>query len=240
MKLPEIHTGKHPRGIVEESKLLIKGIRDGLLITVHEKRWKDAQELVFNTIAEREAFFKGAKVALDVGETVIKAAEMGKFRNNLADKGLSLWAVLSTADTTINTAQVLGLATTLGIRTAAAKEQKDANVFEGDQAVWVERTLRAGFRVETKCHVVVMGDVNPGAEIISGGNILVWGRLNGSVHAGADGNQNARIMAMELKPTQMKINGVVSALILKKSKNQPEMAFLKENEIIIEPWNSKK
>jgi septum formation inhibitor MinC len=60
------------------------------------------------------------------------------------------------------------------------------------------------------------------------------------VHAGADGNQQARIMAMELKPTQMKISGVVSTQILQKSKSQPEMALLKENEIIIEPWNGRK
>ncbi len=224
---------------MEESKLLIKGIRDGLLITVHEKRWKEAQELVFNTIAEKESFFTGAKVALDVGEIVIKAAEMGRFRNKLADKGLSLWAVLSTADTTINTAQVMGLATSLGIRSAGAKEQKDPTVFEGDQAVWVERTMRAGFRVETKCHVVVFGDVNPGAEIISGGNILVWGRLNGAVHAGADGNRAARVMALDLKPTQMKIDDVVAVPILKKTKNQPEMALLQGNEIIIEPWGKR-
>ncbi len=224
---------------MEEAKLLIKGIRDGLLITVHEKRWKDAQDLIISTITEKESFFNGAKVALDVGDIVVKAADLGKFRNKLADKGLTLWAVLSTADSTINTAQVLGLSTTLGIRPSVAKEMKDSNVFEGDQAVWIERTMRAGFRVETKCHVVVMGDVNPGAEIVSGGNILVWGRLNGSVHAGADGNKNARVMALDLKPTQMRIDDIVALPILKKTKNQPEMAFLRENEIIIEPWNKR-
>lgn len=224
---------------MEESKLLIKGIRDGLLITVHDKRWKEAQELVLNTIAERESFFNGAKVAIDVGDTLIKAAEMGRFRNRLADKGMNLWAVLSTTDATIKTAQDLGLSTTLGIRPTGAKEQKESNVFAGEQAVWIERTMRAGFRVETKCHVVVLGDVNPGAEIVSGGNVMVWGRLNGSVHAGADGNRNARILAFDLKPTQMRIDDVVAIPILKKTKNQPEMAFLRENEIIIEPWNKR-
>ena len=225
---------------MEEPRIQIKGIGEGLLITLHEKRWKDAQELIYSTIEERSSFFMGARVAIDVGDTSIKAADLGKFREKLSVKGLSLWAVLSTSDMTINTSQVLGLSTSLGIRQSTNKQKKDNTFFEGDPAVWVERTLRSGYKIETKCHVVVMGDVNPGSEIISGGNILVWGRLNGSVHAGADGNKIARVFALDLKPTQMRIAEIVTSPILGKQKSQPEMAYLKDNEIIIEHWNSRK
>jgi septum site-determining protein MinC len=135
---------------------------------------------------------------------------------------------------------MLGLSTNLGVHQNVQKQKKGSTVFEGDSAVWVEKTLRAGYKVETKCHVIVMGDVNPGAEIISAGNILVWGRLSGSVHAGADGDQGAKVMALNMVPTGLQIGDRVALISAKKRKSQPEVAYVFENEIIIDGWDTQK
>jgi septum site-determining protein MinC len=164
---------------------------------------------------------------------------MGKLRDELSKKGISTWAILSTSDVTINSAQLLGIPIQLGLNKATV-EKKNAHSFDGDPAVWIERTLRAGFRVETKCHVMVMGDVNPGAEIVSAGNIFVWGKISGSVHAGAEGDHTAKVYALELKPTQLKIAGVAAAPFAGKIKSQPEFAFIDENKIAIKNWSSRK
>lgn len=225
---------------MSDEKLVIKGIGEGLLITLRDCSWKEAKGLIIAKIDEKGAFFQGAKVALDVGDVSLKAADLGKLRDELSDRGITLWAVLSKSDTTIKTAQVLGLSITLGLAKNLEKQKKDNTVFEGDSAVWVEKTLRAGYKIETRCHVVVMGDVNPGAEIISAGNIIVWGRLSGSVHAGADGNKRAKVLALDLEATSLQIAQIAAAPIVKKRKKQPEVAYILGNEIIIEGWDIQK
>ncbi|MHC1741117.1 MAG: septum site-determining protein MinC [Anaerolineaceae bacterium] len=218
----------------------IKGITDGLLVTLREGSWKEAKNLLLGKIDEKPAFFQGARMAIDLGELSLKSVDLGKIRDQLSERGISLWAVLSKSDLTLKTAQTLGLSVHLRDPKPAEKPQKMNHFFEGDSAVWIERTLRAGYKVETKCHVVVIGDVNPGAEIVSAGNIFVWGRLSGSVHAGADGNINARIISIDLEATNLQIAGVSASPIVKKRKKIPEVACLSGNEIIIQSWDINK
>lgn len=225
---------------MKDEKIQIKGISEGLLVTLPLSTWDEARVFVAKRIDENPAFFLGARLVLDVAETDVKAAELGKFRDELSERGITLSSVLSRSETTIKNAQALGLSTNLGVRQGYEKHKKDSNYFEGDSAVWIERNLRSGYKVETKCHVVVIGDVNPGAEIISAGNIIVWGRLSGSVHAGADGDQGARVMAMQLEATNLQIAGIPANAIVKKRRKQPEIAYLIKNEIIIEGWDIQK
>lgn len=67
------------------------------------------------------------------------------------------------------------------------------------------KTLRSGQQIAFDGNVVVLGDVNPGAEIIAGGDIIVVGALRGLAHAGAKGRSDAVVAALELQPTQLRI-----------------------------------
>lgn len=69
----------------------------------------------------------------------------------------------------------------------------------------VPRGLRAGQRVEYPGTVVVLGDVNPGAEVVAGGDVIVVGRLMGLAHAGASGDEERFIFALELRAKQVRI-----------------------------------
>ncbi len=71
-------------------------------------------------------------------------------------------------------------------------------------------TMRSGKSVHYPGHVVVIGDVNPGAEIVAEGNIIVMGRVLGFIHAGSSGNDNAIVIANLLKPTQIRISKYIS------------------------------
>ena len=53
--------------------------------------------------------------------------------------------------------------------------------------------------------MVVIGDVNPGAEVIAGENIIILGDLRGLAHAGAKGNRDAIIEAVSIYATQIRI-----------------------------------
>ncbi len=103
----------------------------------------------------------------------------------------------------------------------------------------VQRTLRSGQKVSFGGNVVVLGDVNPGAEIIADGHVVVLGALRGVVHAGAHGDCSATVLASSLLPTQIRI----ASYITRPPDGQPlpeafcpEVAFLKDGEVVIEKY----
>jgi len=219
----------------------IKGIREGLLVTLGDGDWEEVQQALFEQLDQQAEFLRGARLAIDVGNRVLKAAEMGQLRSEVQDRQLTLWAVIGDSPTTTQTAQTLGLATRLTKpRPDLTVAKLDTNLHGGEQAVLFQRTLRSGFSIETPGHVVIIGDVNPGAEVIAGGNILVWGRLRGMVHAGAEGNQQAIVCALDLSPTQLRIAGKIAVTPQRRGKPQPEMARLQDDQVIAEPWDPKK
>jgi septum site-determining protein MinC len=214
----------------------IKGIREGLLITIGEGKWSDVQESLLSQIDQQIDFLQGGKITLEVGNHIIKAADMGQLRDQLSERGVFLRAVLSNSPTTERTAQALGLATKLSKPRAERTTHRMDTALQGDQAVLIQRTLRSGHSIKHLGHVTVIGDVNPGAEIIAGGNVVVWGRLRGTVHAGAQGNEEAIICALDLSPTQLRIAEQISITPPQRKKPTPEMARLVEGKVIAEPW----
>lgn len=75
---------------------------------------------------------------------------------------------------------------------------------------FVYGTMRSGKSVHFPGHVIVIGDVNPGAEIVAEGNIIVMGRVFGFIHAGSAGNDKSVVIANMLKPTQIRISKYIS------------------------------
>jgi len=72
-------------------------------------------------------------------------------------------------------------------------------------------TLRGGQTLQQLGSIVVVGDVNPGAELVATGDIVVFGALRGTAHAGAQGDANARVFALELAATQLRIATYIAA-----------------------------
>lgn len=222
-------------------KVQIKGIREGLLITLGEGNWPEVQQALLEQLDQQAEFLKGGRVALDVGNHILKAAEMGQLRNQISERELSLWAVISNSPTTEQTAQTLGLATRLSKpRPELTAARLETNLQGGEPAVLVRRTLRSGFSLHHTGHVIVIGDINPGAEIIASGDVVVWGRLRGTVHAGAEGNEAAVVCALDLSPTQLRIAGRFATAPQRRGKPHPEMARLESGQVVAEPWDSKK
>ena len=110
----------------------------------------------------------------------------------------------------------------------------------GADTVMIRRSLRSGQSVSFDGNIVIMGDVNPGSEVCATGDIVVFGCLRGVAYAGANGKQDARVVALRLMPTQLRIadriarspDGEVQAPL------SPEAAFLRDGAIVIEPWTT--
>ncbi len=79
-----------------------------------------------------------------------------------------------------------------------------------DSALLVRNTCRSGSRIVSQSDCVILGDVNPGAEVIAVGDIIVFGNLRGVAHAGAAGDRSARIWALSIEPSQIRIADIVA------------------------------
>ena len=221
-------------------EIRIKGISEGLLINLGEGEWGEVSESLLTHLDERKEFLQGAKITLEVGNHILKAAELGRLRDELSERGFSLRAVLSNSPTTERTSQALGLATKLSKPRSDRKILKMDTTLQGDQAVLIQRTLRSGHSIKYPGHITVIGDVNPGAEIIAGGNVVVWGRLRGTVHAGAQGDKDAIICALDLSPTQLRIADQINLAPPQRRRPRPELARLIDGKVFAEPWKIKK
>jgi septum site-determining protein MinC len=77
-------------------------------------------------------------------------------------------------------------------------------------ALYLEMTVRSGGEIRHPGTVIILGDINPGGIVVADGDILVWGRLRGVAHAGAGGNRDCLIMALQMEPTQLRIADAVA------------------------------
>ncbi len=245
--------------------LEIKGVREGLLVRLSPTEdWKALVKQFVNLIDKQRDFFRGARLALDVGERSLRRQELGTLQHMLSDRGVILWAVLSESMTTLSTARKLELQTSLqnveaadrGLVAAPAEssgavpatllrtdeDEKALPLVEpeeiGTAGVLVKRTLRSGRTVRSEGHVVVIGDVNPGAQIFAGGDVIIWGRLRGMVHAGVHGDEGVTVCALDMMPMQLRIAGHIATSPKEKSRvPRPEVARVRDNRIVVEAWD---
>lgn len=110
----------------------------------------------------------------------------------------------------------------------------------GPVALILKETLRSGRAVRHAGPVFVIGDVNAGAEVHAEGDVVIWGKLRGLVHAGSAGDAGAVVCALDLNPTQLRIADKIT-IPPKDPRRQPvpEMAVIRAQQIVAEPWRSK-
>ena len=96
-------------------------------------------------------------------------------------------------------------------------------------------SLRSGQKIEEERSIVILGDVNSGAEVIASDNIVVLGTLRGLAHAGAKGNKQAIIAAGRLDTVQMRIANIVREFNREEEPlRKLAYAYVDEDKIIIE------
>lgn len=98
-------------------------------------------------------------------------------------------------------------------------------------------TLRSGQVLEFDTSIVILGDVNAGAQVVSAGNVVILGKLLGNVYAGASGRENSFVVALQMNPTQIRIGDVIARSPDEKQKtaNETKIAFSQDGNIYIEP-----
>ena len=147
------------------------------------------------------------RVVMEAGPWPVQCNQLQAIAQHLEQAGLQLEELSSSEPSTLVASAALGL------RSQAeppAPENAEEPKGTGRELHVHRGTVRAGEHLEVDGAVLVLGDVNPGARISARGDVLIWGRLRGIAHAGCHGARNARIVALQLRPLQLRIADAVA------------------------------
>ena len=175
-----------------------------------DQHWKDAiQDLL--VAANTEC------VDLDCGDWLLTYTDIQDLMVQVDQNGRRLDSLISNVPATVVSARAFGVEARLqqsepfGSRELISQElPSDTPPTQPTGVMFHEGTLRSGDYLQSDRSILIYGDVNPGATVSSCGDILIWGRLRGVAHAGADGSTQARIIALQLRPLQLRIADAVA------------------------------
>ncbi|MDW7651143.1 MAG: septum site-determining protein MinC [Bacillota bacterium] len=204
-----------------------KGTKDG--VTIYCLEGADFEDILTDLaerLRQRAAFFAGAQVRLDIGARELSEEQREQLARVIHEHSdMKLVAIVTTAQRpqTVNQARRRG-------------ETEDLKLegFKEGRSLVIKRTLRSGQSIHFPGNVIVLGDVNPGAEIAAEGDIYVYGTLRGIAHAGIGGDRSASVVALRLAPTQLRIADIISRAPDDSAlPDQPEYAYISDNRIMI-------
>jgi septum site-determining protein MinC len=148
-------------------------------------------------------------LGLACGSWQLDVRDLRAVAERMAAMGVNLAGLNSTEPHTRAAAAALGLPTAAPLNPLAG-EGPPASSPSADSLTVHQGTLRAGDHLDVSGSLLVLGDVNPGARVSAVGDVRVWGRLRGSAHAGSQGDRGARIVALQLRPLQLRIAEAVA------------------------------
>ncbi|NEP41289.1 MAG: septum site-determining protein MinC [Okeania sp. SIO2H7] len=222
------------------SQVLFKTFEGKLLLLLPRETGNGDSEAI--AAASWPEIWQQLKLRLNAGETFWEAnteVELVAFDRLLDTRQLQEIAkALSEAQLQlklINTSrrQTAVAAATVGysVQQGSAAIGQESNSQEKGKALaeplYLKTTVRSGIEIRHPGTVVIWGDLNPGGSVVARGDIVVWGRLRGVVHAGVDGNIKSAIAALQMEPTLIKIANLVARGPEKPpAKFYPEVAYV--------------
>lgn len=222
------------------NSIVLKLYKDGMVVCVNEEQpFEKIKGAVIEKFKKSEGFFHGATPHIGFKGIALEKEQCDEIINEISEifgSEVTLWeepdAMTQTTEEKVKEA--------LNVDKVIEKALK-LDV-DNERTKFYKKTLRSGQLLESEGHIVIVGDVNPGAEVIAVGNIFVMGCVKGTVHAGAKGDREAIVTALNLSPTQLRIADIItrppdgdsySAIL-------PEIAYIKDDKIFIEDFLQKR
>lgn len=188
-------------------QIRIRGIKGGVLISLPETAWYQQRDMLILRIQTQERFFKGGRIALDVGGADWSPDQLFKLLRDLSDEGVCLWALLSTSEITLASAKSYEIQTSISSQPVVETPEKP--ILAKDELLddWRVKPLEKGEKIAFKANGVVLGDVPEGSEVASGGSLIVWGTVRGSIDAGCGGDPLSVIRVLRYDGTGIRLCG---------------------------------
>lgn len=203
------------------SNITIKAAKDEIIIKLNpESTQEEIVEKLKKKLTELKRLYKTAQNPIYVtGKDLSKNEEL-EIKNLILDK----IDVEIKFDSDMN----LGLH---GIKKSFSKE------IESSETKFFKGSIRSGNKIEYNGSIVILGDVNFGAEVIAEDNVVVLGVLRGLAHAGAKGNKKAIIAASSIESLQIRIGDIIKEFE-KNSEDEvvkrKNYAYVEDDQIIVE------
>lgn len=219
---------------MEEGRgIVFKGNAEGLVIVIPEGY--APEQIMSETetkVSAAARFFKGARIKVVYRGPQLSETDEARLRTILDEKSGAIIESFSREEESAQPPK-----NDAAPAPAVSFRRHFVTDLSEDSCKFVRYTIRSGMRIEYDGSVVVIGDVNPGGEIIASGNIVVLGTLRGMVHAGAGGNREAFVYALSLRPTQIRIAEAIARCPDDADDRviSPEIATVKDGVIIVEP-----
>jgi len=209
----------------QHSAVILKSNPHGLIISLSpELPFDELIDAVGEKFRVSAEFFKNARLALTFRGRQLTREEENRLVDAIVEN--SKIQVLCIVDEEKESAEYYKKAV---MNAQKKKEEGDGFFYRG--------TLRSGQTLDSETSIVVLGDVNPGAQVTSKGNIVILGCCMGTIYAGAGGDAKCFAAALTMKPALVKIAGFAarSAIVKKKDTGDypvdPKMVYVKDDHL---------
>lgn len=205
------------------NSVVIKGSKSGLTVILHpDLPFEELYQAVAFKFRESARFWGAAQMTLSFEGRHLSPEEELRMVDAITEN---------------SEIQILCLLDTDGERIARSEKALTERLMElnGRTGQFFRGSLSAGDVLESEASIVVIGDAGAGSKVIAKGNIIILGELNGAVHAGAGGNDQAVAAALTMAPSQLRIGNYQ---IIPKEKGKrlgrgPMVASVKEEHILV-------
>lgn len=206
--------------------IVIKGNKEGINTQIDISKFANFEEMLMSLIkklSRGKHFYKGTTLILKIDLKAITQKNVQTLKEVLLDQ-------IELKDIVLEDIE----------KNKEKDEEKDKRVFSGvyeGKTRFIRKTVRGGQCINYPGNIVIIGDVNSGAEVSAAGNVIVLGTLKGKVSAGTNGNTKAVIAAFSLQPELLKIAKCMAMSPDDTGKPKyPELAKIKDGVIIVEPY----
>jgi septum site-determining protein MinC len=222
----------------------IKGLKSGPTFLFDDQApFPAVMTAVEEELSRANGFFRDSPVILHFGGRLLNKEEWWTLKEILHREGLLPRYAVAAVPASRELLYKEGLPVREHLPLSVQESKKaQATVAGGSTALYVRRGLRSGQKEVFGGEVVLVGDVNQGAEILAGGDIIVVGTLRGVVHAGYPDNADAVVIALNLTPLQLRIGPFIARADEEQNHRgspRPELARVKDERIVIEPYQGK-
>lgn len=207
----------------------VRGTKEGIYTKIDLEEFNnfdDMLQALVKKLSMGKSFYKGALMTIETDLSLLKEEDILKLKDILFEN-------IKVKECNFE-----------DIKAKEIIESKENKVFNGiyeGKTKFIKKTIRSGQLIRYYGNIVIIGDVNHGSEVYAGGNIIVLGTAKGKVHAGIGGNKKAIIAAFNLQPEMIQIADTITISPDDGMKpSYPEIAKLKDNTIVVEPYLPKK
>ena len=199
--------------------------------TYHSKSFEELEEFINRANPKNNLLF----ATIYSFETNLTCNELVEMKKIFSNSNVRIKAFLTNSRESLISAKFLQINASFRRKEPIIPEYKKQFNSEGNDFTHVGM-VRSGDKISSNGNLIIIGDVNPGAQISARKNIYVWGKLCGVAIAGISGDESCEIASLYLNPLQLRINATVAIGPKEKPANHyPEIALLEFGRIVIKP-----